>query len=42
MSNQNEIKYMLGSLKLMHDKIGGPNASNRRNRYRTGSRWDRV
>lgn len=26
-SNQNEIKYMLGSLKVMHEKIGGPNAS---------------
>jgi len=27
MSNQHEIKYMLGSLKLMHEKIGGPNTS---------------
>lgn len=28
MSNQHEIKYMLGSLKLMQDKLGGPNSSN--------------
>lgn len=27
MSNQHEIKYMLGSLKLMHEKLGGPNTS---------------
>ncbi len=28
MSHQYEIKFMLGSLKMMHDKLGGPNASN--------------
>lgn len=27
MSHQHEIKYMLGSLKVMQDKLGGPNAS---------------
>lgn len=27
MSHQYEIKFMLGALKLMQDKLGGPNAS---------------
>lgn len=27
MSNQHEIKYMLASLKVMQDKLGGPSAS---------------
>ena len=27
-SNQHEIKYMLGSLKVMQEKLGGGNASN--------------